>query len=660
MNKAVKTGRYIIIESLDDQLSLDQVDKLSHKIEAAGFPVKKLKSPDNENNLISREIGQILTNRYYQLPQKTKLLIELANHHQINHIISQFIDQGYYCISHKSFLSLLIDFFYTNKQIFDLNLLNNVINNLNFQFKPDMMIFIDTPATFMKEQAAKFDTKIDIELIEKKRTGYLVEGKKRQVQTIHIQDNLNSLDQKIWQIIVPIMDVKYQAPDYFIFQPTSSQISTITTEEKKDREVRPPEPVKPEIKFIEFQNHFQYYIQTDSDHQDQLLNFINQELKISLTKESLVRLYPYHLDDILVNTKQLSFLTSLDLINGVPFLIDQSLKTYTLEENNYFIPHKITETTKRTYKQYLDKILANYNKLLLKTDQHQSSLNILPLAIYKPSLIMFNRATLKKQFLENGLKTRQELDKVNPFLNDLYLDQFKQPISVASLKKIQTNQKEIKVFQENNLKQTYSQAEPTHVKLLNFTPVNELDLVSDIIYELNDLNKAQILKITDEWNYDQKTYLMKNIESNNLTYDWLKKYANYQIEIIDSIETFMKVKEMWSYLDLKHQPFSPRLGFNTPDLIAENEEFLSIYEENFQLSLELYSFLTSKKLYDIADYSLLLGHKIRFKLYLNLQQIISIKKTIAQLNDNNLTKLFDQILNQITQVHPIIINRLIQ
>jgi hypothetical protein len=456
------------------------------------------------------------------------------------------------------------------------------------------------------------------------------------------------------------MDVKYQAPDYFIFQSTSSQISTITTEEKKDREARPAEPVKPEIKFIEFQNHFQYYIQTDSDHQDQLLNFINQELKISLTKESLVRLYPYHLDDILVNTKQLSFLTSLDLINGVPFLIDQSLKTYTLEENNYFIPHKITETTKRTYKQYLDKILANYNKLLLKTDQHQSSLNILPLAIYKPSLIMFNRATLKKQFLENGLKTRQELDKVNPILNDLYLDQFKQPISVASLKKIQTNQKEIKVFQENNLKQTYSQAEPTHVKLLNFTPVNELDLVSDIIYELNDLNKAQILKITDEWNYDQKTYLMKNIESNNLTYDWLKKYANYQIEIIDSIETFMKVKEMWSYLDLKHQPFSPRLGFNTPDLIAENEEFLSIYEENFQLSLELYSFLTSKKLYDIADYSLLLGHKIRFKLYLNLQQIISIKKTIAQLNDNNLTKLFDQILNQITQVHPIIINRLIQ
>ncbi len=660
MNKPVKTGRYIIIESLDDQLSLDQVDKLSHKIEVAGFPVKKLKSPDNENDLINREIGQILTNRYYQLPQKTKLLIELANHYQTNRIINQFVDQGYYCLSNKSFLSILIDFFYTKKQIFDLNLLNDVINNLNFQLKPDMMILIDTPATFMKEQAAKLNTKIDIELIEKKRTGYLVEGKKRQLKTIHIQDNLDSLDQKIWQMVVPVMDVKYQTPDYLIFQPTSANLSTVTIEKEKEKEIKIPEPTKPEIEFIEFQNHLQYYIQTDSDHQDQLLNFINQELKINLTKESLVRLYPYHSGDILANTKQLSLLASLDLINGVPFLIDQSLKTYTLEQDNYFIPHKITETTKRTYKQYLDKILTNYNKLLLKTDQHQSCLNILPLAIYKSSLIMFNRATLKKQFLENGLKTHQELDQFNPILNDLYLNQFKQPISVASLKKIQNNLKEIKVFQENNLKQTYNQAEPTHVKLLNFTPVNELDLVSDIIYELNDLNKAQILKTTDEWNYDQKTYLMKNIESNNLTYDWLKKYANYQIEIIDSIATFMKVKEMWSYLDLKHQPFSPRLGFSTPDMIAENEEFLSIYEENFQLSLELYSFLTSKKLYDIADYSLLLGHKIRFKLYLNLQQIISIKKTILQSNDHNLTNLYDQILNQIKQVHPIVINRLIK
>ncbi len=658
MNSQVKTGRYIALEALDDQLSCDQVEKLTYKIESAGFPVKKISFPDNQNNLISREIGQILANQYYQLPQKTKLLVELANHYQTNYSISQFVEQGYYCLTNKSFLSLLVDFFYTKKQIFDLNLFNNIINNLNHQLMPDLLIFIDTPATFLKEQALKRSTKINLELTEKKRTGYLIEGKKRQLPIIHLNSQLNSLDQKIWDLVVPVINVKYQAPNYLIFD-QSSVDQTIPTKPKITEEVSPTS-IKPPIEFIEFHNNLQYFTQTNYNHQTELLDLINHQFKISLTKDQLANLYPYHADDILIKTNQLSLLASLEIINQIPFLVDQSLKSYNLNQNNYFMPHKISETIKQTYKKYLDKILTNYNQLLLKTNQHPACLKILPLAIYKSALIMFNQATLKKQFLNNSLKTDQELDQINPILNDLYLQQFSQPISTASTKKLQDNLNEIKVFQSNNLKQTYNQAEQTQLKLINFTPINELDLVADMIYDLNDLNKAQILKITDEWDYQQKTYLMKNIQTNNLTYDWLKKYVTYQLEVIDSIDTFMKIKETWSYLDLKHQLLTPRLGFNTPDIIAENETFLAIYEENFQLSLELYSFLTSKKLFSIADYSLLLGYKIRFKIYLNLQQIIAIKKTLDQTNEPGLVKLYQQIINQIKQIHPITINQLIK
>lgn len=185
------------------------------------------------------------------------------------------------------------------------------------------------------------------------------------------------------------------------------------------------------------------------------------------------------------------------------------------------------------------------------------------------------------------------------------------------------------------------------VRLSSFAPRNEIDLTADMLYDQTNLSLSEISQEVAKLPYSDRlniftAYLNSGGPAlNNSSYNW---------DILCDFEVFNKIKDSHAYQALQRQDLSPRFGYDMPDLI-DQAGLGDKYEECFDLSAELYSYLQEKGHPKEAQVATLLGHRVRCTFKQNGSQLADLLQSTD--DDIELRKLLNLLHQKLAEAHPI-------
>jgi thymidylate kinase/thymidylate synthase ThyX len=206
-------------------------------------------------------------------------------------------------------------------------------------------------------------------------------------------------------------------------------------------------------------------------------------------------------------------------------------------------------------------------------------------------------------------------------------------------------------------------SETNPVTLTNFWPRNELDLVPNMLYEHSSLSLDAIKADVNEWPYDKKqevftTYMGERLNRRHKPGRALEN-AHYSWDLVCDYGIFRDLQRHRIVDDLNWQLLTPRFGYDIPELVEEaglTEEF----EQCFDLSLELHSFLQSKGYELEAQYATLLGHKMRWKITYNAREAFHFHELRTSPQGHpGYRKLVQQMHEKLAEVHPMMAEAMI-
>ncbi len=181
------------------------------------------------------------------------------------------------------------------------------------------------------------------------------------------------------------------------------------------------------------------------------------------------------------------------------------------------------------------------------------------------------------------------------------------------------------------------------VRLVGRTPRNEFDALPDILYPYSSLTLRELQSDISGWSYEQKaaaleTAITASPESmRHFLYTW---------DILSSITGFANIASRFPDA-VSHQACSPRYGYQVPEVLEE-AGLSDAFETCFDTSLELYSILQAAGKDAEAQYAVLSGHMVRWKLTLTGE---SLGKLSLALPTSSLVR---QLLQTVSEVHPLI------
>ncbi len=196
------------------------------------------------------------------------------------------------------------------------------------------------------------------------------------------------------------------------------------------------------------------------------------------------------------------------------------------------------------------------------------------------------------------------------------------------------------------------------VTLTNYWPKNELDLIPDMLYEHSNLSLSEIKQQVNQLSYEKRlkifnTYIGKRLNRRQRPGRALEN-AHYSWDLISDYGIFRDLQRHRMVDDLSWQQLSPRYGFKIPKII-ELIGLADLFEQCFDISLSLYSFLQSKGYELEAQYSTLLGHKMRWKITYNAREAIHFHELRTSPQGHPAyRKLVNKMHQKLSEVHPII------
>lgn len=161
------------------------------------------------------------------------------------------------------------------------------------------------------------------------------------------------------------------------------------------------------------------------------------------------------------------------------------------------------------------------------------------------------------------------------------------------------------------------------VRLHEFWPRNELDLVPYMLYDLSDASLESIKLSTQSLSIDEKqtvfnSYIGERLNRRHKPSRALE-HAHYTWDIVCDYGIFRDLQRHRMVDDLRWQRLSPRMGFDVPEEL-EAAGLADLYEQCFDMSAELYSALQSAGYQHEAQYVTLLGHKMRWTITYNARE----------------------------------------
>jgi len=132
------------------------------------------------------------------------------------------------------------------------------------------------------------------------------------------------------------------------------------------------------------------------------------------------------------------------------------------------------------------------------------------------------------------------------------------------------------------------------VKLVDYWPKNELLAVPDMLYEHSNLPLEQLQSEVGGWPYNKKAEVFKAYVGERLNRRHkpgrsLEK-THYSWDLVCDYGIFRDLQRHRMVDDLNWQQLTPRYGYEVPALVEE-AGLTDMYEECFEISLKLYSFM---------------------------------------------------------------------
>ena len=196
------------------------------------------------------------------------------------------------------------------------------------------------------------------------------------------------------------------------------------------------------------------------------------------------------------------------------------------------------------------------------------------------------------------------------------------------------------------------------VTLTDYWPKNELDLAADMLYEHSDMPLQDIRAAVQTFSIGEKetiiqTYFGERLNRRHRPGRALEK-AHYSWDIMCDYGIFRDLQRHRMVDDMEWQLLSPRYGYETPALVEEaglTEDF----EKCFEISLELYSILQSAGYELEAQYAVLLGHQMRWKVTYNGREAFHLHelRTTPQ-GHPGYRKLVLLMHDKLAEVHPLL------
>lgn len=215
-----------------------------------------------------------------------------------------------------------------------------------------------------------------------------------------------------------------------------------------------------------------------------------------------------------------------------------------------------------------------------------------------------------------------------------------------------------KELAKSKLKQTNSNDYSQPVQLVDYWPKNEMLLVKEMLYENSHLSLAEIESEVNAWSYEDKLEVFKSYIGDRYNRRHrpgraLEK-AHYSWDLLCDYGIFRDLHRHRMVDDMEWQELTPRYGYDVPELVEEaglNEQF----QQCFDLSLKLYSYLQKQNHKVEAQYATLLGHKMRWKVTYNAREAFHLHELRTSPQGHpGYRKLVMQMHQKLAEVHPVL------
>ena len=198
------------------------------------------------------------------------------------------------------------------------------------------------------------------------------------------------------------------------------------------------------------------------------------------------------------------------------------------------------------------------------------------------------------------------------------------------------------------------------VKLLDYWPKNELDLVPHLLFSESNLSSDEITRKIRRLNQVQKqqiltAYMGKRLNRRHRPARALE-IGHYLWEITADYGTFRDLQRHRVVDAFEWQKLGISYGYNIPALVNKaglEEDF----QKCFSLSEGLYDFLNKKGYNNESQYAVLFGHRMRYRFALNSRAAFHfIELRSSPQGHPGYRKIASQMHQEISKVHPLVAN----
>lgn len=265
---------------------------------------------------------------------------------------------------------------------------------------------------------------------------------------------------------------------------------------------------------------------------------------------------------------------------------------------------------------------------------------------------MVKLAGQRKDIIKSAAKLGVNKNNINRYLTPLATE-----VKVAGLHTPASNRtKQKSVFEalmdEYAPKAYTSEEQP--VQLYRAHPRNELEVLSDVLFETTDLNRSEIEKAINKMDYQLKTKLleayMDDTKSGRQTGHALSR-IRYTATAVASYDDLLKLKNHLRSMKIVMQLPTPRFGYSIPRVY---ERLGDAIERYYDEALSLNSSLSNS---NAAPYCVLLGHKGRAQLTFDI--FTTWKLINLQIPDveDGLQQLVVGLKNILEESHPVLLTK---
>lgn len=204
----------------------------------------------------------------------------------------------------------------------------------------------------------------------------------------------------------------------------------------------------------------------------------------------------------------------------------------------------------------------------------------------------------------------------------------------------------------------HADGQPEPVELVDVWPRNELDVVADILYEHSNLPLTDLKNEVAAWAYEKKVAILRAYFGERLNRRHRPGRAlekiHYSWDLVCDYGIFRDLQRHRMVDDLQWQALTPRYGFEVPQLVEE-AGLTDDFEECFAISLQLYSLLQEAGYAKEAQYSTLLGHKMRWKVTYNAREAFHLHELRTSPQGHpGYRKLVQQMHQKVAEIHPVL------